>query len=107
MVFIVQCPHPECRKFMLLEDSARGASVPCIKCKMILQVSASDSGERAKAPPLPVRSMAPSAAEAIPSAPRQKVINCPQCKALLRLPPTAENRAMRCPRCQTVFDGNV
>jgi uncharacterized paraquat-inducible protein A len=102
MVFIVQCPNPNCQAFMLLEDSARGASVPCLRCKKTIQVSSSGSGERSKSAFVPVRSTE-SPAEEIPIAPRQKVATCPQCNAPLRLPPAAQKQAIKCPRCQKVF----
>lgn len=32
-VFAVQCPNPQCRKFMLVEDHDRGKVVNCLICK--------------------------------------------------------------------------
>lgn len=45
MPFRVQCPHADCKKFMLLEDDVRGTTVPCLVCTRPIKVdvSASDS----------------------------------------------------------------
>ncbi|HVW37378.1 MAG TPA: hypothetical protein VHB99_08730 [Pirellulales bacterium] len=43
MPFIVQCPHADCRKFMLLEDSARGGPVECLLCKKPIKLDARSS----------------------------------------------------------------
>lgn len=40
MPFIVQCPHADCRKYMLLEDSSRGAAQECLLCKKPIQIDA-------------------------------------------------------------------
>ncbi|MBN2578168.1 MAG: hypothetical protein JXB10_04180 [Pirellulales bacterium] len=107
MVFIAQCPHPNCRKYMLLEDAARDASVVCLnpKCKKTFQVGSSGSGERTPPPPLSAPTARPPGKKT-PVAARQKMVVCPQCNALLRLPPSAPNHAVKCPRCHKVFEGS-
>lgn len=32
-VFAVQCPNPQCRKYMLVEEHERGKVVNCLVCK--------------------------------------------------------------------------
>ena len=55
MPFIVQCPHADCRKFMLLEDSARGGAVECLLCKKPIKLEARSpvGSPAAAAPPKP------------------------------------------------------
>jgi hypothetical protein len=113
MTFIVQCPHPDCRKYMLLEDAARGTKVDCLICRKKIEVDSSGSGDRQKAPPLPQRppprpspsgiSRETAGSETPPPVVRQKIVNCPQCSAPLRLPPEAVGKALKCPRCSHVF----
>ena len=38
MVFAVQCPNPNCRKYMLVEDHDRNKVVPCLLCKTAIRV---------------------------------------------------------------------
>jgi len=38
MVFAVQCPNPNCRKFMLVEDSDLNRVVQCLLCKTAIKV---------------------------------------------------------------------
>lgn len=40
MVVAVRCPNPKCRKYMLVEDPARGQAVNCLICKQLIQVPA-------------------------------------------------------------------
>jgi hypothetical protein len=98
MPFIVQCPHRECRKFMLLEDSARGAKVECLVCKKPIEVDPSGSGDRPKPPKLP-----PEAGETVERVERQPIVNCPKCATPLRVPPGQQVKQLRCPRCSHVF----
>ena len=42
MVFAVQCPEPNCRKYMLVEEDDRGKVVPCLICKTPIRVGAQD-----------------------------------------------------------------
>jgi hypothetical protein len=98
MPFIIQCPYPKCRKFNLLEDSARGTKVECLICKGPINVDASGSGEHPQEPPSPRESRQPT-----PSAQRQQIANCPTCGSLLRVPPAGKGKSIKCPRCQTVF----
>lgn len=37
-VFAVQCPNPNCRKFMLVEEHDQGRIVSCLLCKEPIQV---------------------------------------------------------------------
>jgi uncharacterized protein YbaR (Trm112 family) len=98
MPFIVQCPHPDCRKFMLLEEHRRGTTVECLVCERIIVLEPSGSDEGAKPPPLDEPSGAAS-----PSAKRQEIAACPSCKTPLRLPPSHKGKAIRCPACKHVF----
>jgi hypothetical protein len=98
MPFIVQCPHPECRKFMLLEDHVRGTTVPCLVCRRSIALDPSRSGDRPKPPPL-----ANAPASAAPSAKRQAIADCPNCHTPLRLPPNHKDQPIRCPACKHVF----
>lgn len=38
MVFVVQCPNPKCRKFMLVENRDRDQVVSCLICKSPIKV---------------------------------------------------------------------
>jgi hypothetical protein len=40
MVFAVQCPNPQCRKFMLVEEHDRNKVVNCLICKTPIRVGA-------------------------------------------------------------------
>jgi hypothetical protein len=40
MVFAVQCPNPDCRKYMLVEEHDRDKVVPCLLCKTAIKVAA-------------------------------------------------------------------
>ncbi len=46
MVFAVQCPEPNCRKFMLVEEHDRGKIVPCLICKTPIRVGGQQSEAR-------------------------------------------------------------
>lgn len=92
MPFIIQCPYPKCRKFILLEDDTRGAKVECVLCKGMINVDASGSGNQRERP-----------AQATPSAQRQPIATCPKCNTLLRVPPASEGQKIKCGRCETVF----
>jgi hypothetical protein len=50
MVFAIQCPNPNCRKFMLVEEHERGQVVNCLLCKEPIKIGAKpnpdDSRER-------------------------------------------------------------
>jgi predicted Zn finger-like uncharacterized protein len=85
MPFIVQCPHADCRKFMLLEDSARGDAVECLLCKKPIKLEA--------------RSSAGSPA---PAAPSTAVWRCPHCQTSLRLP-ADKTGDLKCPKCRQTF----
>jgi len=39
MVFAVQCPNPQCRKFQLVEERDCGKTVPCLLCKSPIRVA--------------------------------------------------------------------
>lgn len=98
MPFIIQCPYPKCRMFILLEDDARGKKVECLLCKGMINVDASESGGHGQPPP-----QREASAPATPSAQRQPITTCPKCSTLLRVPPEGEGQMIRCARCQTVF----
>jgi len=98
MAFIVQCPHRDCRKFMLLEDHLRGTQVECLICERTIVLEPSASEERRRPPPLKK-----AAASASPSAKRQEIAKCPNCRMPLRLPPAHQGKAIRCPACKHVF----
>jgi hypothetical protein len=53
MVFAVQCPNPQCRKFQLVEERDRGKVVQCLICKTSIRVagSAPPPGGAKSAPP--------------------------------------------------------
>jgi hypothetical protein len=51
MVFAVQCPEPQCRKFMLVEEHDRGKIVPCLICKTPIRVGGQDPEASGKANP--------------------------------------------------------
>ena len=40
MVFAVQCPNPQCRKFMLVEEHDRNKVVNCLICKTPIRIDA-------------------------------------------------------------------
>jgi ribosomal protein S27E len=98
MPFIVQCPHPDCKKYQLLEDSARGERVECLVCKRLIQVDPSGAEERPAEPSLP-----PALAQAALRAQRQRVAHCPQCSGPMRVPPNHEGKRIQCPHCKHVF----
>ncbi len=96
MPFIVQCPHPDCQKHMLLEDHVRGTVVECMVCRKTIQLDPSGSGERTKPPPVP-------GSAALPVAKREKIAACPKCSTPLRLPPAEQGQSIKCPVCKDVF----
>jgi hypothetical protein len=54
MVFAVQCPNPQCRKFMLVEEIDRSNIVACLLCKTPFKVGsapAKDPRQTATPPP--------------------------------------------------------
>ena len=52
MVFAVQCPNPNCRKFMLVEDSDLNRVVQCLLCKTAIKVGGGPAApRRTPAPP--------------------------------------------------------
>jgi hypothetical protein len=52
MVFAVQCPNPNCRKFMLVEEHDRGKVVACLLCKTAIKV-AGEPASTASSKPTP------------------------------------------------------
>jgi LSD1 subclass zinc finger protein len=125
MPFIIQCPYPECGKYMLLEDSDRGSTVKCLVCKKPIKLDPTNPGEmpaaavspgiasptRPAAPaapkpaaaPSPAPAAAPAAPAAAATAQRQIVRTCTKCNTPLKVPAGAEKQRIRCPRCQNVF----
>jgi hypothetical protein len=57
MVFAVQCPNPQCRKFMLVEEHDRNKVVNCLICKTPIRVGSgpaqSPRSSRPTPPPRP------------------------------------------------------
>ncbi len=108
MPFIVQCPHAECRKFMLLEDEVRGTTVNCLLCSRPIRVDAAGSGD-----PKQVTGNKPAASppsqHSVPAAALQSdqkvIVNCPnpQCRSPLKVSPSAKGTQLRCPKCKQVF----
>lgn len=39
MPFIAQCPHTDCRKFLLMEDEMQGQTVNCLLCKKGIELT--------------------------------------------------------------------
>jgi predicted Zn finger-like uncharacterized protein len=121
MPFILQCPY--CTKYMILEDEQRGCRVRCLipACARLIDQEPSDSGEKVPAgktgarpaaaapPPLPARAPAPTRApnaagdSAVLVAERQRIVQCPACKTHLRVPASDRSQAIRCAKCQNVF----
>jgi hypothetical protein len=112
MPFIVQCPHAECRKFMLLEDEVRGTTVNCLLCSRPIRVDAAVSGGDQR-PAGGNKPAAPAAASlprpSVPAAALQSdqkvIVNCPNpsCRSPLKVAPSAKGTQMRCPKCKQVF----
>jgi hypothetical protein len=50
MVFDVQCPDQDCRKYMLVEEHDRGKVVQCLICKTPIRVGqkAEDRGPKSE-----------------------------------------------------------
>jgi hypothetical protein len=74
MPFIVQCPHADCRRYMLLEDEVRGTTVNCLLCTKPIRVDTSGShhgppGNKPAAPAAPPPRNPPAAPP--PPMPRQ------------------------------------
>jgi uncharacterized Zn finger protein (UPF0148 family) len=99
MPFIFQCPHADCRKFMLLEDSTRGGTVDCIVCRRQIQVDVSSGG-----PTPPATTKAPRWSQTVPSTSGSstRVQACPHCHAPLHLP-AGKSGDVKCPKCSHVF----
>jgi hypothetical protein len=106
MPFIVQCPHTDCSKYMMLEDHTRGTTVDCLLCKRPIKVDASSHGSHPGSAAVLQSGSNPQAGK--PSAPKPaeqaKVVSCPnpQCKTPLKLPAPLP-AAIRCPKCKQVF----
>lgn len=100
MPFIAQCPYPNCRKYLLLEDSVRGASVACLLCKQPIAVSNSPPDQPPTVTVEPSRA-AEAAAPPVRFSPSRP---CPKCGATLYLPAEgpAPQRA-KCSKCGHVF----
>ena len=50
-VFAVQCPSPQCRKYMLVEDRDRGQVVLCLLCKTPIRVGSQPAPSSRGQPP--------------------------------------------------------
>jgi LSD1 subclass zinc finger protein len=117
MPFIIQCPYADCAKFMLLEDTDRGATVACLVCKRSIKLDPSQAGDKPApsasssqlgpkpspqpASPQPAAQQPAGAAAAV--AQRQNVRTCPKCSTPLKVPAGAPGQRIRCPKCSTVF----
>ena len=49
-VFAVQCPNPNCRKYMLVEAHDRGKVVACLICKTAIRVAGAAGQARTALP---------------------------------------------------------
>lgn len=97
MPFIAQCPHDDCRKFMLLEDEIQGAVIQCLVCKQPIQLDGDED---------------PAAADddeivdlqAVGAKPQKDsgfhVGACPKCGTPLRVPYGEETQARQCIECE-------
>lgn len=100
MPFIAQCPHPNCRKFQLLEDKVRGGTVACLLCKQPIAVSAAPPGEPPRVSIEPPR---PGEASAPPIIGR-RTRACPKCGTTLYLPADGPPPPKaKCAKCGHVF----
>jgi hypothetical protein len=50
MVFAVQCPEANCRKYMLVEEHDRGKVVPCLICKSPIRVGSDNNTDHRRDP---------------------------------------------------------
>ena len=117
MPFIVQCPHADCRRFMLLEDEVRGTTANCLLCSKPIKVDAPGSGSHnspgGKQPtpapskqPTPPPTQAPREHTPPPGQSDQKIIvTCPnpKCRSPLKVAPSSKGTNLRCPKCKQVF----
>jgi uncharacterized CHY-type Zn-finger protein len=74
MPFIVQCPDTHCRRYMLLEDDQRDATVACLVCRHSFAVNDAE-----------------------------EVIGCPRCQSRLKLPVRSRNQKIQCGSCRHEF----
>ena len=97
MPFIAQCPHDDCRKFMLLEDDIQGAVIQCLVCKQAIELDgaeedpADDDDEIVDLQPVGQKQRDTSGFH---------VRNCPKCGIPLRIPYGQENQAVQCTECE-------
>jgi len=50
MVFAVQCPNPQCRKYQLVEEHDRNKVVHCLLCKTAIRIGPPLSKPQIKSP---------------------------------------------------------
>jgi hypothetical protein len=55
MVFAVQCPNPQCRKYQLVEERDRGGVVHCLICKTAIRVAGAPVPPSAPQKPAPAK----------------------------------------------------
>lgn len=100
MPFIAQCPYPNCRKFLLLEDAVRGGAVACLLCKQPIAVSDPPAGH----PPTVMVEPRAAGEAAAPPVLRKQTQPCPQCGASLQAPTAGSApQKVKCGRCGHVF----
>ena len=100
MPFIAQCPYPNCRKYLLLEDSARGGTVSCLLCKQPIAVSNPAPGQ----PPSVMVDPCATGEAAAPPILRERTHRCPQCGASLHSPAVGSApQKVKCGQCGHVF----
>jgi hypothetical protein len=107
MTFITQCPHADCRKYMLLEDDVRGTQIECMVCKrpiqLFLDLQAGDAvaaGRGLIEVARPTRKdAAPAAVTDMKTKDKFKIKDCPKCKTPLRVPLDNPNQAVQCTEC--------
>lgn len=82
MVFAVRCPASKCRKFMLVEDTDRGRTVPCLICKSPIAVPGATP--LASTPAMPVAPI--TIPQAIPATPLKLPTGLKETSAEVHLP---------------------
>jgi len=94
MPFITQCPHADCKKYLLLEDEVQGTMVSCLCCKR--PVSLMTEMVEAEL----VESGAESSRHTDPPAENRFLVRkCPKCMSPIKIPPERKRQAVSCLQC--------
>ncbi|HEV7225212.1 MAG TPA: hypothetical protein VGN42_21075, partial [Pirellulales bacterium] len=97
---IAQCPYPNCRKYLLLEDAVRGGTVSCLLCKQPIAVSNPAPGQ----PPSVMVEARTTGEAAAPPILHKRTQPCPQCGASLQSPAAGSApQKVKCGQCGHVF----